>query len=353
MDTAVTPAAPSTTTTTAYDDIYVRDNYQDKGQTPTQGTLWASPDIIPYGAGTLTMQQLESTYNGPDLGRNITNQEVNNIYVRARNLSSNCPDTGRVRLYIAPGSLLLHPNQWRPITPAANGSPYVPLANGGTTQIGPGQICASSPAFYWTGDPNAAQYANHYCMVAMVDTPRHPAPPLPTDFSSNHQFANWVANLPSVAWRNISIVAPSCQSLPGVPLVFCNVDRQPREFVFVVRCTNITSAGTVRIQCTDQRCHIDDGGSVTPTNFKRSFGPYSVPGKFTGTIIFSYTGTQPLGPNVLIEVDYYVLTEDAAEAGELSVPAADVLEGTRAAGSMVRLGQYSFNSAVKSWEGGT
>ncbi|MEU6239048.1 hypothetical protein, partial [Kitasatospora sp. NPDC047058] len=52
----------------SWDDILVRDNFRDVGQTPTSDPVWESPDIIPFGSDILDFNLLESSYNGPDLG---------------------------------------------------------------------------------------------------------------------------------------------------------------------------------------------------------------------------------------------------------------------------------------------
>ncbi|WP_415853165.1 hypothetical protein, partial [Streptomyces albus] len=154
-----------------WEDILVRDNFQDRGQTPTSQPIWRSPDIIPFGSDILDFDLLESSYDGPDLGLRhpVVQGELNRIYVRGRNLKSGCPTSGDVRLYYARGGLFLDPREWHRIT-ASGGATTVPFTvRGGGREIPPGQICVSRYAFVWPETP-----PGHYCMITTVDTPAHP-----------------------------------------------------------------------------------------------------------------------------------------------------------------------------------
>lgn len=356
MSTTVTTnavTAGSKASKIGYEDIYVRDNWSDAGQVPTVGTLWASPDIIPYGSDVLTIEEMEAAYyEGVDLGRNITSGAVNNIYIRGRNLKSS-PTSGRVELFVAPASLLLHPDQWRRITPLNSGSVWHSLAHGGVEDIQPGQVCASSPAFYWTGPDHAAtaQASNHYCLITVVDTPDHPAPKIPDSFT-NLSFNNWVASLPSVAWRNTHVLPPSSNTA-GAPLTFCNLDKQEKEFCFKVSWEGISS-GTLRAQCTDQRLTFDESQTIKPGKTSWAFFE-DVPGAFTGTMTISYTGTRPLGPNARITTELFFVSSSASEEDKRNaLSTADVLGGEAVGrggpGYMWRLGEYTLMSEGKKQE---
>src|SRR5207249_4524920 len=96
---------------TTYNDIFVRDNFGDTGQTPSNGNPYMSPDIIPYQNGQLTWTQITSTYpNGPDLGKSIVMPGPNNIYIRAKNLQPTGTESGTNSLYYGPSSLFMLPS---------------------------------------------------------------------------------------------------------------------------------------------------------------------------------------------------------------------------------------------------
>ncbi|PZG14231.1 hypothetical protein C1I98_39590, partial [Spongiactinospora gelatinilytica] len=137
-----------------WNDILARDNFPDRGQTPTDPPWWQSPDIIPFGSDVLDFDLLESSYNGPDLGirHPILQGRLNRIYVRGKSLRDGCPASGDVRLYYAAGGPVLNPQGWKPIY-AENGDLTVPfVARSGSRQIAPGEICVTSPAFVLPSD---------------------------------------------------------------------------------------------------------------------------------------------------------------------------------------------------------
>ena len=71
---------------TLYNDLFLRDNFGDTGQQPTPDSyVSASPDIIPFGQGTMTNAQLINNYGPPLINVPVQNSQVNNIYVRAKN----------------------------------------------------------------------------------------------------------------------------------------------------------------------------------------------------------------------------------------------------------------------------
>jgi hypothetical protein len=124
---------------------------------------------------TLSWDRANSTYNGPDQGKNIINGGVNNIYVRAKNLNT-VTGTGSVQLYYAKASLLLNPhdpkNSWQGIQ-SSTGRSLLSFVNGSnTTLIAAGEVAISNPSFLLTELSPVSQ--DHYCLTAVVQTPMHP-----------------------------------------------------------------------------------------------------------------------------------------------------------------------------------
>lgn len=258
-----------------YTDIFIRDAFDDTGQIPYTGTYyWTSPDIVPQQLNVLTCQQLQSAYNGPDLGMNILAQQANNVYVRCCNLGSG-NSSGTITLYATPSSLLMNPASWwnNPVGTVAISPSPLPGSSIG---------CGQSAIIY-----NAPTVPSgfHYCLIAIVQTPMNPVPqPI---INSNSQFVNWVLNNPAVAYRNITIVNA------GLPAYqqgakFGNLDNMAETFFFMVQGQNWPNNTNVNIQCTDVGCTF---------NYTQAFGSapqtvttlQTVPGNFMGNVLITIT----------------------------------------------------------------
>ncbi|MER6099975.1 hypothetical protein ABT154_29775 [Streptomyces sp. NPDC001728] len=243
--------------TEKYDDALIRDNFQDTGSIPTKGTPYASPDIIPFGSGLLSFDRMVSTYSGPDLAKPVTNGASNNIYIRAKNISTHKVQ-GRVTLFWARPSLLLTPDQWNLVAPPDSSQSTVPLVNvDGKEEIAPGQICSGAPAFNWQGQSGEEL---HYCLVAAVSTPLHPLG-IPQRFDTNADFSRWVSETPQVAWRNV-ILVPGKTNTFSQALTIGNLDGQACEFQFLMTGKNVPTENSVQVQCADHRCSFEWTGSL-------------------------------------------------------------------------------------------
>lgn len=185
---------------TQWNDVYIRDTFSDSGVTPvTDANVSTSPDIVPFGTQTMTQQQLIDSYPGPAVASEIQAGNLNNIYVRAKNLYSGATGAA-IRLYWAPGNLLVQPSAWvNNIVPNTNGFDYASLS--AQTQ---GQIMPGDQPFNFTPTP---EMGTHFCFVAMVDTPRNPNPVPAQNFAGWDDFVNWVRNNANVAWRNVDVIS--------------------------------------------------------------------------------------------------------------------------------------------------
>jgi hypothetical protein len=82
-----------------YNDLYMRDALDDTGAIPYIGrTACFSPDIIPAQLNVISPSALINSYGTDPTNTNINTQQINNIYVRARNLASG-PASGTIGLY--------------------------------------------------------------------------------------------------------------------------------------------------------------------------------------------------------------------------------------------------------------
>ncbi|GAB2741889.1 hypothetical protein [Streptomyces bullii] len=333
----------------AYRDVLLRDSFLDTGQTPTTGDICQSPDIIPYGDDFLSFDRLESTYEtGPDLGRPVTSGQNNNFYIRAKNYKGSAT-SGKVRLWVAPASLLLTPNQWK-ILYAPGHQVWVPLVNRNDgQQIQSRQIARSKVAFTWGGDPSGA----HHCSVAVVDTPDHPAENIPDHFDSNGEFAYWVANSPWVAWRNLVIISAG-QYFRTQDVGIGNLDSTPSQFFFKVEARGIpvgqNNDNEIQLECTDPRATFKVKTDVPPpdphTGLQQTvLGPVTLPARFAGQAQLSVTTHQPLDDDAYIVLSAYKLF-DMADASEferrLAIDAAEL--GAQVKGNAYRLGDCTFAS---------
>lgn len=322
-----------------YQDVFVRDTFQDTGTIPTYGGVSQSPDIIPYGTGVLDVATAISTYGGPDLGQDVVLPGTNNIYVRARNLRPGT-ETGTVALYYCDSSVFMYPNQWtqNQIT-AADGTGSVSFVNqSGSTTLNPNDICLTEEAFYLTNLETPPGF--HYCLIAVVNTPNTPVA-IPDSFPSNADFVRWVQNNPAVAWRNINVVPNTVEQILE-SMTFGNVDGTEALFHFSLRGRNLPAGTTVSVQCTNANLPI----SQTITMPQPGRGGYAyagfdemVPDNFWSAITVTVTppaGQSSFPPNASLTVSYFQypmeeMLELHAEVGRFATIARTAADGTAAA----------------------
>ena len=220
-----------------YDDIYMRAFQGDSGQVPRPSSygMSLSPDLIPYGtvpvdpATFLPDASWNTTYNAT-----LTANMANYMYMRAQNLGTEA-STGTFTLYYSKGSMLLWPSQWsknKLLTQSGADNQVVTFA-GNEKKVLP------SP-FVWN-----AKADDHYCLVGMVSTAKHPAT-IPTD-GSIQNFATWIAQNGCYAWHNMNVTTS------GAPTIS---DRSWYEqgnttdlMRFDIVCTNVPLNATVQFSC--------------------------------------------------------------------------------------------------------
>lgn len=347
MTTAVRPIAVPMTT---YNDIYVRDNFGDSGSYPSTGNPCQSPDIIPYQSGSLTWTAASNAYNGPDIGMNIVNGGVNNIYVRAKNLNT-VAGPGAAGLYYANASLFLLPSTWTQILSAGGGNLLSFLDGSGSTSIGPGAIGLTNPSFLLTGLPPGP----HYCLITVVQTPAHPIT-VPTSFPSNAAFTQWVQNNPSVGWRNISYAPNSSTQVVRI-FGFASVNPTSGYFHFRILGRGFATGTPVTAQCSDQGCPINQNLTLPAPdiNGNQITGfDASIPGNFSSNLVV--TTTSPSGPfptGATLTVTYYQYpsaTEplDLAVAGVFTIARGTTEEPQNVAATLIQIGECTVSMTSNS-----
>jgi hypothetical protein len=329
-----------------YDDVLVRDNFDDAGTIPTLGGVCQSPDIIPYGTGTLDLTKATSTYGGPDIGQNVLVMPgTNNIYIRGRNLRSGT-ETATVALYYADPSLFLLPQQWKKnqVT-AADSTANVNLVGPSGTTLNAGDICLTQEAFYLKNLPG-----RHHCFIAVVKTPNTTVT-IPDKFASSSHFVQWVQNNPAVAWRNID-VEPNTVTQILKTYQFGNPENVSNQFFFNIVGRNVPQGTTVSVQCTDSNCTFSQTltmpapykGNISVTGFDQT-----VPANFQSAI--TVTATPPAGQKFpaksSLSVNYllippYDITPLHAEVSRFVAVARQAADGTTPAPtsqSMIPVGE--------------
>jgi len=270
-----------------YSNFLLRDTLQDTGQPDPYAVLWVSPDIVPWGPDEMpdATNNLINT-RGQDIGRQLNQGEVNYIYLRGLNLSGATEST-RLYLYWANPSLFCQPSTWTQI-PAANGLGYLPLTVSGN------QFTAGSAAFRWATPTGST---THYCLLAMASDSDNP---LPGDFSSTEDFADWVGDNPAVAWRNVNLSGtPAPPSWEG-SLQFGNPNTQAAPFMFLATLIGFNVTPQVTMQCAE-------AGPTPPINGNQEIFQSILPAGFQGVldVSLSMPGNAPLPLGASVHLSYY------------------------------------------------
>jgi serine protease len=205
-------------------DVYMRDNVGDTGAVPSTGPISASPDVIlrplavpdpnaAFGEGS-------GTENSALLGYEADAGNDNFIYVRMRNRGAANADGVAPTVYWSPVATLLTPNLWTLIGTAA------PL------DVPAGDTLVVADPVVWPASEVPAP--GHYCMVAILDHARDPAPPLPPgppnfDWDA---FRNFIRAHNNATWRNFNVVSPPADPNATLELSFLITGTPDRSRVF-------------------------------------------------------------------------------------------------------------------------
>lgn len=265
-----------------YNDIYVRDNFDDTGVYPYTGRYsWTSPDIIPLQLEVKPPSYFVDAWNGPDLGLEVKAQQGNNIYVRAKNLSSKTT-TGKVTLRWCKSSLFMNPDDWwNQVVPTASGQPYSQLP-----QMSAGQVAIGNDPLLFI--PGPVEQGFHYCLIAVIQTDDDPI--TKPAISTNAQYTSWILDNPAVCYRNISIVSAQLPAFQQAA-TFANLDDAEECFFFMVQGHDFPAGTKVDIQSSSAGCEFkhDQQFPEDPTQDQLVVTIQTVPGKFSGAVLVTIT----------------------------------------------------------------
>jgi hypothetical protein len=340
--------------TTQYQDVFVRDNFGDTGVIPSTGMPWGSPDIIPFQGNILSGSTAATTYNGPDIGMPFVQPGTNNLYVRALNLCPTATERGAVQLYYSPSSLMMSPSLWinNQVLTAGGGFAVGFVNQAGSLQLNPNDICITAEAFSLSSLPSNPQ-GGHYCLVAVVST-SNTTVTIPSSFSSNAAFAQWVQNNPAVAWRNITVVPNTVPQILQT-MTFGSDDNNAGSFHFRVVGQNLPVGTTVVAQCTNVQCIINQSLAMPapdPNGNQFAGWDQSIPGNFQSALTFTVTppAGQSFSPNSSLATTYYQyppdqptqLHMDVGRFAQISRMGTDAVSRTTTQ-FMIQLGQCNIN----------
>lgn len=216
-----------------YQDLFMRDTFADTGVTPIPDSgLSTSPDIIPYGESVLNVAT--APYGPPLLDKPINANNVNNVYVRAKNLAPGA-SSGKVYVYWTPATLLTNVPSWsHHMLSNFNGNKYANLSAETS-----GQVVFGDQPFYWTPGEG------HFCLLARVETLANPNP-LPPPFSTWTEFVDWISTHANVAWHNVDVVATLPPQGYQNSLVFQNGD-YTQFYTFTVTYSGVPAGSVLRV----------------------------------------------------------------------------------------------------------
>jgi hypothetical protein len=214
----------------------LRTSLSDTGALPRSGTWTGCPDIA--NAGITALSQNTLTQNYGQVWNNLLQGQTNNIYVRAKNLSS-APLTQKAFLFQVPGNLVLRPELW--YTKAnlvhfvpPNGDPADPATWVDSQDItaGPGEVTATG-AFAWT-----PQTTEHHCMVAVIaDSWDSVLADYPTGGSMD-AMAQWVYSHGNLGWQNVNI-QPITSNIYEASTGFSNSEQKDENVTFTMVASNV------------------------------------------------------------------------------------------------------------------
>ncbi len=284
-----------------WDDLHLRSNFSDTGQYPTGGTLSSSPDIIPYGVEPVSNPEetFVNTNWDKDMGKTLTANTPNYLYVRGKNLGTATTD-GIVNLYYAPASLILYPIEWRNNQLQTSGGQKDILIQ----DIAAGGKFVTPDAFQWIPD---AISGDHYCLIGVAGTERNPNEIPEIDTIDN--FAQFISENPNFGWRNVSLTSSGAADFTQD--VSYNQGGLGGMMQFDIICENVPIGAEVSFSAGDA---LDPPIYMPPVKVSTSpsfiIGMQTeVPDYFATNITYSYWSngtTPPPGWKITMRVSYFV-----------------------------------------------
>lgn len=259
-----------------YEDVMMRDNFTDFGQSKVSGCLCASPDMIPTNQPIDNYQTVLKDNWYADFGQNVKNG-ANYIYTRSRNLSKwNC--TYKIYLYYCESSLLMYPKQWR-------GNIIFTMSDKDCAVVKSwqfGEAVVTPEPFLW--QPPKIEKDKHYCLIGRVETSAHPNP-IP-DIAQIDDFAEFIAKNPAYAWRNVSLVDRDASEHSEV-LLYEQGNKAGKTYFVIEGEGNAPEGAYCTLHYEDGQTFIDCKGNLQKAG--RVIGTLvDMPADFRGNLVFTY-----------------------------------------------------------------
>lgn len=180
---------------TLWPGIVVRETTSETGTTPRSSSA-NSPDIIMAGTAPLPDPSIltDSNNYSKEYDNSLYIGRYNYLYVRGKNFTGGTL-SGSWNLFYSTPNLLLYPYLWQKNQLATSDGNTNPAFT-----IGAGAIGASTNAFTWKPDDTS----DHYCMVAVANTPEHPNPV--KDINCISDLAAIMKDNANIAQRNVHMI---------------------------------------------------------------------------------------------------------------------------------------------------
>jgi hypothetical protein len=215
-------------------DVFIRDNDLDWGNTEKPSSYkfetahhfqphWVSPDIKVDAPDLANpANPFEPLVNDQTKFENLSDQSpiantINKVYVRVRNRGFKTVSRVSVKLYWVYAGLAL-PSLWPGFPADALTDPtwhYIgtreisDLLHSGASVAGTGSDRTQIVSFDFTAPDPALNPVNHYCLLALLDSPDDPLPAILSEYTSLDEVT---PNFNNVTHRNISILPGAATS---------------------------------------------------------------------------------------------------------------------------------------------
>jgi hypothetical protein len=309
-----------------YDSVLVRQNLQDQGLLPRTGGWTASPDVIANGPSPIQnpLATLQASW-ATDVTQPVLINATNYFYLRGQNLGTTAT-TAEGRIFYAPSSLFLYPQQWlQNAMLTARGEAVSKIDS-----IAPNGKGVTTDPLIWK--PATGTDAEHHCIIGFISTPAYPfaSQKPPNAVTSLDQLATWIGKNGGTGWHNVQFTtagAPTWTNYSNYP-----ASDTPAKIQFAITCVQCPIGSTVSFSCGTP---LPDGTYINlpPTTVTKNdqIGfvlVYDVPAGWTSPISYSYTsnGGVPQGDNFSVSMSASIkeTTKGAHAFSEFTRPAQEV-----------------------------
>lgn len=259
--------------------ITIRNQQGENGNLPRQYSA-GSPDIIV--SGTTPMDDPYILEKDGNYGNSYNNTLYiglpNFLYVRGRNFGTDNV-AGTWNLFWSTPNILLLPYLWQANQLATSDGNLSPAFD-----IPAGAIGASTNAFTWT----PADTQDHYCMIAIANSPGHPNPLQGVRNVSS--LAEAMANNANIAQRNLQLVRGNLPQVVSSAAYNQGDEEQKMDIVVIIKNLPKGSSYTVGSGTPLNGKTLQHGETNTKDNdFKYGWPDQLVPAQWS--TMFSYTMT--------------------------------------------------------------